>query len=549
MDQPSHTSHIQDGSPSDHVCPQCGRSYDGSVRYCKNDGSMLRARNARDALIGRLFGDRYRIVRQLDRGGMGHVFLAEHVRLGRQCALKVLHPAWSCDSEARKRFHHEARHTSQISHPNIGAVHDFGETEDGFVYLAMEYIEGESLAALLRRGGTLPPKRVVAITSQVAAGLAAAHHHGIIHRDVKPENIMVTATREGLEHVRVVDFGIARVAGENADELTTSGFVDGTPAYMSPEQLTGEEVDSRTDVYSLGLVVHTMLVGRIPFPPDNSRSALAKRLTEPPLTLADLDPHVAWPVRLQEILDRALAAERRYRYPTVTLFARELETAVQLMSTRPNIRVKTREIIAVDPKAPISERAPSPEKSVAARVASVVLPAIVIALATSWLLVARSSWSISSGGVPATEVTASEAGAIALLEPVLVRPPMAAPPLPAFGTTRGLPSQHDRATPRVAPAPSSVLQPLAAISAAAALIIQDIDVAEGRARAGQYEGAWVRFSSAERRLERMTIEHPGTLVGSELRMRLDMARELARSSCRADQEMATGRGEAAPMCE
>ena len=170
------------------------------------------------------------------------------------------------DADAITRFNREASNASRISHPNVAAVYDFGETSDGLIYLAMEFVDGPSLTTLIERHGALPPLRAADIVRQAADALAVAHDMGIVHRDLKPDNIMIAKTRDGSDLVKVVDFGIAKAAGNDAQKVTKTGLVVGTPEYMSPEQLAGDKLDGRSDIYSLGLVAFNMLTGALALP-------------------------------------------------------------------------------------------------------------------------------------------------------------------------------------------------------------------------------------------------------------------------------------------
>src|SRR5690606_26478456 len=208
----------------------------------------------------------------------------------------------------------EAANASSIAHPNVAAIYDFGETPDGLIYLAMEYVEGEPLRPILERSRALPPARAARLVRQVADGLDAAHALGIVHRDLKPDNIMVGRDRDGLDLVKVVDFGIAKASGAEAQQVTRTGLVVGTPEFMSPEQLAGDPVDGRSDVYALGLVACTMLTGMHPFPSETIADTLVQRLTSPPRRLAELRPEVAWPPAVQVALDRALARRPTERF-------------------------------------------------------------------------------------------------------------------------------------------------------------------------------------------------------------------------------------------
>ncbi len=322
------------------VCPQCHEQYDASIEHCPVDGTRLDAAAhltpaatimmaiEMDPLIGQLLADRYRIKRTLGEGGMGRVYLAEHERMGRLSAVKVMSAQIASSPDAISRFNREAANASRIHQPNVAAIYDFGETSDGTLYLAMEYVQGETLTSLLKREGPLTPQRAAELTGQIADGLHAAHHLGIVHRDLKPDNILVTKLDDTREWAKIVDFGIAKQATQSDQSITSLGMAVGTPEYMSPEQLSGDTLDGRTDLYSLGLVLFGMLTGQLPHPAMTSKQSLVQRLTSRPRTLAEVAPRSAWSPRLQKALDRALAPEPDDRYRSVIDFARDVRASV-----------------------------------------------------------------------------------------------------------------------------------------------------------------------------------------------------------------------------
>src|SRR5258707_286912 len=239
------------------VCPQCGREYETAARFCPLDGTALRPKGS-DSLVGRVLADRYHILKRIGEGGMGRVYLGEHVKMNRQCAIKVMSPAMVNDSESAARFAREASNAARIIHPNVAAVFDFGES-DGLVYLVMEFVDGEPLSRLLSREAPLSLERAIDLTRQIADGLGAAHEIDIVHRDLKPDNILIMRTRAGREIAKVVDFGIAKAIQEGAGEgLTRTGQVIRTPEFMSPEQLVGDPLDARTHLYSLRCILHLL---------------------------------------------------------------------------------------------------------------------------------------------------------------------------------------------------------------------------------------------------------------------------------------------------
>jgi len=310
------------------ICPVCSTEYADDVKFCPNDGQTLRSAAPASDLVGQVIADRYHVMKKLGEGGMGQVYLAEHVKMGRRSAIKVMNPSMVHDPDAVARFNREASNASRITHPNVCAIYDFGETPDGLIYLAMEFIEGEPLTDLLEREaeGALPVPRAVTIFVQVADALQAAHDLGIVHRDLKPDNIMLTRRKDGADVVKVVDFGIAKaVSGDQAGQkVTKTGLVVGTPEFMSPEQLSGDTLDGRSDLYSLALVFYRMLSGKLPFEATTVQETMIKRLTDDPTKLAEARPDLTFPAGLQPVLDTALARSPVERYQTVAKFAADV---------------------------------------------------------------------------------------------------------------------------------------------------------------------------------------------------------------------------------
>jgi serine/threonine protein kinase len=276
------------------------------------------------SLVGTVLAGRYRILRQLGQGAMGSVYLGEHLKIGRKDAIKVLRGALAMDSESIARFERGARNLSAIRHPNVCTLYDYGETADGSPFLALEFVTGETLKDLIQREVVLAPDRAIHIAWQAAEALEAAHDAGIVHRDLKPANIMIEQGRGGADVVKVVDFDIAKGPEGEGEELTRLGFVVGTPEYMSPEQLAGERLDGRSDVYSLGLVLFRMLTGVLPFKGGTAQDVMIERLTNAPMTLEQARPGLAMPAGLQPVLDRALARNRNDRYARAEDLARDL---------------------------------------------------------------------------------------------------------------------------------------------------------------------------------------------------------------------------------
>jgi serine/threonine-protein kinase len=256
-------------------------------------------------VASQVFTGRYQIVRHLARGGMAEVYLARDLLLDRPVALKVLFPEFATDRSFVERFRREARAAASLNHPNIVSIYDWGE-EDGTYFIVMEYVDGLTLRDVIRRQGPLMASRAAEIGADIAAALQFAHVGGVIHRDVKPGNVLITTSQ-----VKVTDFGIAR-AGDPAESLTQAGAVMGTATYFSPEQAQGHVVDPRTDVYSLGVVLYEMVAGRPPFTGDNPVSIAYQHVREDPVPPSRHNPDI--PPVFEDIIAKAMAKNRANRY-------------------------------------------------------------------------------------------------------------------------------------------------------------------------------------------------------------------------------------------
>ncbi len=340
------------------TCPVCSSEWPDDTRFCPKDGSTLRAAAGAD-LIGSIVADRYHLEKKLGEGGMGAVSLGEPGKMGRKSAIKVMTQSMASDPEAIARFNREAANAARINHPNVCAIYDFGETEDGTIYLAMEFIEGETLSDMQRREGALELDRAAEILRQTGEALQAAHDLGIVHRDLKPDNIMIARARDGTDVVKVVDFGIAKaMTGEEGQKVTRTGLVVGTPEYMSPEQLSGDVLNGRSDIYSLALVFFRMVTGALPFQAESSQETMIKRLTDDPLKLSEVAPDAGWPPRLQGVMDRALERMPADRYESAALFARDALDAVR-GAGRPIVGVDTEGATEVIGAGGVTEQLPS----------------------------------------------------------------------------------------------------------------------------------------------------------------------------------------------
>jgi hypothetical protein len=326
-------------------CPACEQMFSGEARFCPFDGDTLVEtadyNPSADPLIGTTIDGRYEVVDVIGEGGMGTVYEVRHVTLGRRFALKVLRRDIA-DAEHTARFLQEAKAAAAIGHPNIVAVSDFGEVRLGgpgsaaVPYFVMEFLTGISLAALLRVEKTLPPQRAAGIVLQCASGLAAAHAAGVIHRDLKPDNVFLTPTAEK-EFVKLLDFGVAKMAGQG--RLTRAGMVFGTPHYMSPEQAAGQSVDHRADVYALGVILYECFVGHVPFEADTYMGVLTKHMFATPEPIQQAAPDASLLGALGPIAMRCLAKSPADRYANMIEVAAAIEKAMSEPSGRSSGRI------------------------------------------------------------------------------------------------------------------------------------------------------------------------------------------------------------------
>jgi serine/threonine protein kinase len=329
------------------ACPQCQSSYDpGAHRFCPTCGFPVGEVTARpdDPLIGKTFPGGYVILELIGIGGMGRVYRAEQKALGRTVAVKVIHPHLHGEEGAAARFITEARAASRLNHPNVVGVIDFGRTgaaEGNLLYLVMEYLRGRDLSRVAYEEGPLSFPRIVDILKQTLAALDEAHHLGIIHRDVKPENIVLEATRGGGDFVKVVDFGLAKLRPDmltgiisGGTGITSPGIVCGTPDYMSPEQGRGDPLDARSDLYALGVIMFQLLTGQLPFEAASPTQVVLMHLQQPPPDPRKLVPERRIPDPIAEVCLTALAKDRNKRYPDSNAFIKALDAALGSASLR-----------------------------------------------------------------------------------------------------------------------------------------------------------------------------------------------------------------------
>jgi len=315
-------------------CPICGRDYAAEITVCPADGAALQAdptlaagRVSSDPLLGHVLDEKYRLDERLGEGGMGTVYRATHLLIDRPVAVKVLNPRLVTDEAARERLRREARAAGRLQHSNAVAVTDFGQTTDGLVYIVMELLEGTSLRDVLAREAPLDPARAVSLMLQTAAAVAAAHEAGVIHRDLKPGNIFIVQRPNAPYIVKVLDFGIAKLAADatgakEVKPLTQAGAMIGTPRYMSPEQCDGGPLTPASDVYSLGVILYEMLTGQTPFTGATPLALALKHASEEPRAPREIVPTI--PPALEEVVLHALEKDPEKRPPDAGAFRREL---------------------------------------------------------------------------------------------------------------------------------------------------------------------------------------------------------------------------------
>jgi serine/threonine protein kinase len=323
-------------------CPRCKTRFRGEMTVCPVDGESLQ--RMQDPLLGRTIGGRYLIEERIGGGGMGVVYRARHQVIARDVAIKFLHGAATRDPTSRQRFLGEARAANQINHENIIDITDFGETDDGLVYLVMEYLHGRSLDLAIA-GRPMPLVRALHIAAQTAAGLARAHELDVIHRDVKPGNVFLTRRRGDPDHVKLLDFGIARF--ERELRITDRGTLLGTPEYIAPETVRSGEVGPLTDLYALGCVLYEMLVGQPPFM-GNMTEVLVKQMREQPIPPSRLAP--GSPLELDALLMKMLHKDPNQRHRDAYHLVDELRSQLErVRGSAPNDNKAT---VPIDPRLP-----------------------------------------------------------------------------------------------------------------------------------------------------------------------------------------------------
>ena len=322
-------------------CTKCGRQFEGNETVCPDDGAILEGgASFEERAVGKTLDGKYRIDGFLKRGGMGAVYRGTHLMLNKPVAIKLIKPELVSSSEVVQRFLREARAAAHLSHPHIVTVHDLGQTPDGMLYIVMELVPGSSLKELIQAEGAWEAKRVVRLVKAIASALGVAHRNNVVHRDLKPQNIMVTRDSDGNEIPKLLDFGIAKTLEPTSPALTSTGMVLGTPHYMSTEQAKGAPADRRSDLYALGVILYEMLVGSVPFDDASIPQILIKHLTEMPPPPSSVNPGI--PTELEAIVLRLLEKDPDRRYQSAEELIQALDgvqdTAVEIAAA-PTIAV------------------------------------------------------------------------------------------------------------------------------------------------------------------------------------------------------------------
>jgi serine/threonine-protein kinase len=345
-------------------CPSCHVPNVDHARYCAKCGALLPAHapESHDPLLGQVIKNTFRVVRLIGEGGMGRVYEGEQ-QMGtttRKVAIKTLHPDLSQDPQIVARFNRECGTVAELEHPNTIQFFDFGQVPDGTLFIAMEFLEGQSVAKVLETTGPMAPARVERILKQIGGSLNEAHLKGIVHRDLKPENVVLITRAGETDFVKVLDFGIAArresTDAKKEQKLTQQGMVLGTPPYMSPEQFTGKELDARSDIYSLGVMAYEMVTGKLPFDAATPWEWATKHLTERPFPFEMTTQAAAGiPPQMKAAILRALAKNREERQASVKQFVEELSGAAPVAAapapTAPRAQSGTAQMAAPPPDA------------------------------------------------------------------------------------------------------------------------------------------------------------------------------------------------------
>ncbi|HEY9683129.1 MAG TPA: protein kinase [Oculatellaceae cyanobacterium] len=359
-------------------CLECSRLFSGT-KLCPHDGSLLVDVDADDPLVGTTIAEYYEILEVLGHGGMGVVYKARHREMDRMVAIKMLRAHLVSQKEVLKRFQQEVRASSRISHPHVVGVHDYG-LYNGLPYIVMDYLQGDTLSQVLAKEGGLSVNRAIKILLQACEALAFAHKQGVVHRDLKPTNIVLTDFDGEPDFVKVVDFGIAKLIDASLDSqrLTQDGDVLGSPLYMSPEQCMGRELGPQADIYAMGVVIYETLTGKLPIFGTTAVETISKQVMAKPIPFAEARPDLYLPERLEQVVMKALAKDLKERYERMEELKRDLESAVPRSGY--SVGLRNAELTVVPDSVPAGKKPQSARKLVFISAAVVALLAIVAAV-------------------------------------------------------------------------------------------------------------------------------------------------------------------------
>ncbi len=313
------------------ICVECNRQFTGLYTACPHDGGLLRP-IITDPLIGTVLAGNYEILEVLGQGGMGVVYRGKHSLMERIVAIKMLLSQLISDTNSVKRFQQESKAAARLKHPHIIDVYDFGISPAGQPYIVMEFLEGTPLADLIKKEGQIGVERSIKLIAQACDALDHAHKQGVVHRDLKPSNIVLTQYDEEKDYVKVVDFGVAKLieVGNNNEgqRLTQAGEVCGSPVYMSPEQCMGQDLDARSDIYSMGIVLYETLTGKLPILGKTMVDTMSKHISEAPVPFNEARPDLYIPERLEWVVLKAMAKDPAQRHQTMEEFKLDLDLAI-----------------------------------------------------------------------------------------------------------------------------------------------------------------------------------------------------------------------------
>ena len=419
-----------------YFCPKCDRRSDEDG-ICPDDGCDFLPYDDRDPFVGRVIDERFEVRAKLGEGGMGAVYMAHQRSVDRPVVLKVLRRELQDHPSVVRRFLLEAKAASRLTNAHTITIFDFGKTRDGVLYIAMEYLEGRSLSEKLKDQGSLSVEETVRILDKVAESLAEAHAQGIIHRDIKPDNVFLAVRPEDPEFVKVLDFGIARatsLAGEQA--ITRTGTIQGTPTYVSPEAVVGEKVDERADVYALGVMMYEMLTGQPPYTAETTMSLLMQHVNSEPAPLEEVNPEVEVPWPIEELIWSCLAKSRDRRPPDARGFRMALieamsqaddpdtEMKIPIQETGEGFKVSEEELTMITTQEREIPRSLTPSGAVARSTPGAATPAVIVEAAPvspwPWIMLAGGAlivlsvvawWVLSVRGGERQRSTAAEVSA------------------------------------------------------------------------------------------------------------------------------------------